>query len=183
MLRDDPEGRSFFSLVWTNDRWPWAADETQQTREAVWVVLTETLWPLQKRLLRRSEAEPWQLHDAVGATAAQPKVLLAPNSGEWYEGSAKYEELCSALADAGLDASLQLPRQGSYAEGGVVTDPTIALSIFLWEEVAEETIGAIVALATERLRSGTKRKRQAVIYGVGGEVLRRFDLPEDGDPD
>jgi hypothetical protein len=49
MLRDDPQGRSFFSLIWTNDRWPWAAVETEQTRAAIWEVLTEHLWPLQKR--------------------------------------------------------------------------------------------------------------------------------------
>jgi hypothetical protein len=70
MLRDDPEGRSFFSLIWTDDRWPWAADETLQTRAAVWEVLTEYLWPLQRRLLKRSEDEPWQLPEGGRAGRA-----------------------------------------------------------------------------------------------------------------
>lgn len=60
MLRDDPEGRSFFSLIWTDDRWPWAAEETRQTRDAVWTLLRERLWPVQKRLLGRAAAQHWQ---------------------------------------------------------------------------------------------------------------------------
>ena len=35
LLRDDAEGRLFFSLIWTDDRWPWATDETRQTPEMV----------------------------------------------------------------------------------------------------------------------------------------------------
>jgi hypothetical protein len=69
LLRADPEGRSFFSLIWTNDRWPWAAEETQQTRDAVWTLLVETLWPVQKRLLRRSEPTPWQSHSGADETS------------------------------------------------------------------------------------------------------------------
>jgi hypothetical protein len=60
LLRQDPEGRSFFSLIWTNDRWPSAADETQHTRDVVWTLLVETLWPVQRRLLRLNEPTPWQ---------------------------------------------------------------------------------------------------------------------------
>ena len=82
MLRDDPQGRSFFSLIWTNDRWPWAAVETEQTRAAIWEVLTEHLWPLQKRLLKRSEDEPWQLPEGE-TSGIRPGILLAPNGAEW----------------------------------------------------------------------------------------------------
>ena|SRR5438445_1969553 len=54
MLRDDPHGRSFFSLIWTDDRWPTAADETRQTRDEATAFLTECLRPLHDRLRRRS---------------------------------------------------------------------------------------------------------------------------------
>jgi hypothetical protein len=69
LLRDDPEGRSFFSLIWTGDRWPCAAEETQTTRDAVWTILVETLWPLQRSLLKRSEPVPWQFPEPAPPVA------------------------------------------------------------------------------------------------------------------
>jgi hypothetical protein len=51
LLRDDPGGRSFFSLIWTNDRWPWAAAEVEQTRHDIGVLLAEGLGPVHTRLL------------------------------------------------------------------------------------------------------------------------------------
>ncbi len=60
LLRDDPEGRSFFSLIWTADRWPQAAINTQTTRDAVWELLTERLWPAQKQLLGKAAATHWR---------------------------------------------------------------------------------------------------------------------------
>jgi hypothetical protein len=181
MLRDDPQGRSFFSLIWTNDRWPWAAVETEQTRAAIWEVLTEHLWPLQKRLLKRSEHEPWQLPEGE-APGIRPGILLAPNGAEWAEGQAQYEALVETLAEAGVDASVQEPREGRYAQGGIVTDPLIDLSIFIWQHVSEELIAIVVALAVERLRRRSKKKRKGVIYGPNGEVLREFELPPDDRP-
>jgi hypothetical protein len=178
MLRDDPQGRSFFSLIWTNDRWPWAAMETAQTRAAIWEVLTEHLWPLQKRLLKRSEDEPWQLRED-DMSDPRPGILLAPNGAEWAEGQPQYEAFVEALTEAGVDASVQEPREGRYAQGGIVTDPLIDLSIFIWEHVSEELIGIVVALAMERLRRRSKRSRKGVIYGPNGEVLREFELPPD----
>lgn len=177
VLRDDPEGRSFLSLIWTEDRWPWAAEETMQTRAAVWEILTESLWPLQRRLLKRSEDEPWQLE--AGQTDARPSVLLAPNGAEWADGQDQYAGLIAALGEEGLDASVQEPRDGQYARGGIVTDPLIDVSIFLWEHVSDELIGVLVALAVERLRRRGKRRRKGVIYGPDGEVLREFELPPD----
>lgn len=56
LLRDDPHGRSFLSLVWTDDRWPWAATETRETRDLVWTTITEVLRPVQQRVL----GEVWQ---------------------------------------------------------------------------------------------------------------------------
>ena len=64
LLRDDPQGRSFFSLIWMIDRWPTAAEETQQTRDGVWAFLTEHLWPAQKRLLGDAAARHWQPEDS-----------------------------------------------------------------------------------------------------------------------
>jgi hypothetical protein len=32
LLRHDPEGRSFFGLIWTADRWPWAATSVLESR-------------------------------------------------------------------------------------------------------------------------------------------------------
>jgi hypothetical protein len=181
MLRDDPQGRSFFSLIWTNDRWPWAAVETEQTRAAIWEVLTEHLWPLQRRLLKRSEDEPWQLREGE-TSGVRPGILLAPNGAEWAEGQAQYEALVEVLAEAGVDASVQEPREGRYAQGGIVTDPLIDLSIFIWQHVSEELIGIVVALAVERLRRRSKKTRKGVIYGPNGEVLREFELPADDRP-
>jgi hypothetical protein len=83
----------------------------------------------------------------------------------------------SALRYEGHDAWLQEPREGEYGSGGIVTDPLVEVSMFLWEHVSEETIGAIVALAFDRLRRRSKRKRNGVIYGPDGEVLRRFGRP------
>jgi hypothetical protein len=60
LLRDDPQGRLFFSLIWMVDRWPTAAEETQQTRDVVWAFLTEDLWPAQKRLLGDAATRHWQ---------------------------------------------------------------------------------------------------------------------------
>lgn len=110
-------------------------------------------------------------------------LTIAPNLIEWGLFQAQYEDLVSALQREGHDAWLQEPTEGrEYRTGGVITDPLIELSIFLWEQAAEETIGAIVALAVDRLRRRSKRKRRGVIYGPGGEELRTFDLPP-GDPD
>jgi hypothetical protein len=108
--------------------------------------------------------------------------MLAPNSAEWAEGQAQYEGLAAALGEEGLDASVKEPRDGQYARGGIVTDPLIELSIFLWEHVSDELIGVLVALAIERLRRRSKRKRKGVIYGLSGEVLREFELPSDNEP-
>jgi hypothetical protein len=181
MLRDDPEGRSFFSLIGTDDRWPWAEEETMRTRASVWQVLTEYLWPLQKRLLKPAQEEPWQSPEG-GPAAIRPTVMLAPNGPEWAQGQAQYDGLVAALGQAGLDASVQEPRDGKYASGGIVTDPLIDLSIFVWEHVSDELIGVLVALAIERLRRRTKRSRKGVIYGPGGEILREFELPSDDEP-
>jgi hypothetical protein len=117
-------------------------------------------------------------------------VLVAPNRAEWEPSRDQYDGFVSALKEAGLGAWLQEPRDGQYAQGGVVTDPLIDLTIFLWEQVREETIGAIVALAIENLRRRAtrgrrwrrKRVRRGVIYGPDGEVLRTFELPENTDP-
>jgi hypothetical protein len=60
LIREDPQGRSFFSLFGKHDRWPGAAHETQHTRNVVWNLLVETLRPVQRSLLRRDEPTPWQ---------------------------------------------------------------------------------------------------------------------------
>jgi hypothetical protein len=147
----------------------------------VWEILTEHLWPLQRRLLKSSEDEPWQ--PSEGQTGeSRPHVLLAPNGPEWAAGRPQYEDLVAALEEKGLDVSVQEPREGRYAQGGFVTDPLIDLSIFLWEHVSQELIGILVGLAVERLRRRGKQKRKGVIYGPGGEVLREFELPS-GDED
>lgn len=115
---------------------------------------------------------------------------MAPNRAEWELGRDQYEGFVCALQEAGYGAWLQEPRDGRYAEGGMVTDPLIDLSIFLWEQVREEAIGALVALAFEHLRrrAGRRRRwrrqraRRGVIYGPDGEVLRTFELPDDAEP-
>ena len=50
MLRDDPQGRSFFSLIWTDDRWPSAREEVEQTLADVWAFLLECMRPLHLRV-------------------------------------------------------------------------------------------------------------------------------------
>jgi hypothetical protein len=77
---------------------------------------------------------------------------------------------------------LQEPRDGNYSAGGIVTDPLIDISLFLWENVPSEVVGAVLTLALQKLTSGVKRKRKAkgVIYGPNGEVLRTFELPANG---
>ena len=107
---------------------------------------------------------------------------MAPNGAEWAEGQAQYEALVGALAEAGVDASVQEPREGRYAQGGIVTDPLIDVSIFIWQHVSEELIGIVVALALERLRRRSKKTRKGIIYGPNGEVLREFELPPDDRP-
>lgn len=61
MLSNDPSGRSFFALIWTNDRWPDAAAEVEQTRNDVGAVLGECLGPVHKRLLDQADKRWWQL--------------------------------------------------------------------------------------------------------------------------
>ncbi len=107
-----------------------------------------------------------------------PTVTVAPNADEWALGSVELEELVAALKDEGYDAWLQEPR-GSYSTGGIVTDPLIDVSLFLWENVGHEVVGALVALTIEKLRRQFKRKRKAkvVLYGPNGDVLRMVELP------
>lgn len=108
-------------------------------------------------------------------------VTVAPNSDEWVLGPAELEGLVAAPRAQGHDAWLQEPRDGEYSAGGVVTDPLIDVSLFLWENVPREVVGALVTLAVQKLASGVKSERKArgVIYGPNGDVLHEFELPPD----
>jgi hypothetical protein len=112
-----------------------------------------------------------------------PAVTVAPNGAAWALGSVELEALVVALKDEGYDAWLQEPRDGSYSAGGIVTDPLIDVSLFLWENVGHEVVGALVALTIEKLRRQFKRKPRAkvVLYGPNGEVLRMVELAADDD--
>jgi hypothetical protein len=89
--------------------------------------------------------------------------------------------LVASLKAEGHDAWLQEPRDGNYSAGGIVTDPLIDISFFLWENVSREVVGAVVMLTLQKLASGVRRTRKAkgVIYGPNGDVLRTCDLPAD----
>jgi hypothetical protein len=114
-------------------------------------------------------------------------LIVAPSVDEWRLGQAEYEALVARYQVDGFDAWLQEPRDGQYGSGGIVTDPLIDVSLFLWEHVTDATVSAVVALAIERLVAGKlrrqKRKRRGVLYGPGGEVLRKFELDSDMDDD
>jgi len=73
LLRDDPQGRSFFSLIWTADRWPCAAEETQHTRDLVLEVLADTLRPVVQRLL----GKVWQLPEGGAPEPPHPQAASA----------------------------------------------------------------------------------------------------------
>jgi hypothetical protein len=60
MLRDDPAGKSFFALIWTDDRWPSAAAEVEQARYDVGAVLSECIGPVHRPLLEWSDKRWWQ---------------------------------------------------------------------------------------------------------------------------
>lgn len=110
-------------------------------------------------------------------------VTVAPNENEWALGTREVEQLVAALEEEGHDAWLQEPRDGSYSTGGLVTDPLVDVSLFLWEHVGPELLGVLVTLTSESLRRQFKRKRKAkaVLYGPNGEVLRTIELPADRD--
>ena len=60
MLSDDPSGRSFFALIWTNDRWPEAREQVEQTRHDVGAVLSECIGPVHRPLLELADKNWWQ---------------------------------------------------------------------------------------------------------------------------
>ena len=112
-------------------------------------------------------------------------VTLAPNAAEWAVAEAQYGELTEALREIGYDAWIQEPRDNIFRTGGIVTDPLIDLSIFLWEHVSEEAIGALIALVVERLhiRRARRARQTAVIYGLDGRVLRQVRLDSSDEDD
>lgn len=100
-----------------------------------------------------------------------PEYGLAPQ---------QYEALASALRDQGHDARVVRVGGGIEERGGLgppIPGEVIDVAIYLGDHVASGTIGAIVAVVLDRLRRQTKRTRRGVIYGPGGEELRRFELP------
>lgn len=105
-----------------------------------------------------------------------------PNSDEWELAQAELDDLVASLKAEGHGAWLREPRDGNYSAGGIVTDPRSNVSVFLWENVPREVVGAVVTLALRELAPGGssgQRKAKGVIYGPNGDVLRTFDLPAD----
>jgi hypothetical protein len=111
-------------------------------------------------------------------------IAVAPNSDEWSLGSGELVDLVGALKQRGFDPWLQEPRENYFSQGGIVIDPLVDVSFFLWEKIADETVAILVGIALEKLRRRGKRKRPArgVIYGPAGEVLKTFEIPGD-EPD
>jgi hypothetical protein len=112
-------------------------------------------------------------------------VTVAPNADEWALGPAELEAIVIAFQAEGHTAWLQEPRDGNYSAGGIVTDPIVDLSLFLWENVGQEVVSVIVGIAIDKVRRQFKRKRKAtvILYGPKGEVLRTVELPADDDAD
>jgi len=117
-----------------------------------------------------------------------PNALIAPNRSEWELADDGLEWLAAELDRHGIGALVQTPRDGNYSLGGIVIDELVAISVFLWERVRDDTVDLIVAaVLTDAARRMRKRHRDVAaphengarigrILGSGGEVLREFPL-------
>ena len=71
LVTSDPQGNTFFSLIWVDGRWPWADSDTRDTFNSVWKSLN-VLRPVHRKVARRRERKQMDREEREAAELPAP---------------------------------------------------------------------------------------------------------------